>query len=67
MNIPDLSTNAIKALHDKIRECLERDDATPPSQAKPYGVRDTLDWRTQADEFEAELGRRGESCTKIQW
>ncbi len=40
---------------------------TPPGQTKLYCVRDTADWKMQADEFEAELDHRGEKYTKIQW
>jgi hypothetical protein len=67
MDVSKLSLRGLKALHDKIRECLAADDATPPGQTKLYCVRDTADWKMQADEFEAELDHRGEKYTKIQW
>jgi len=66
MNIPLLSTTSIVGLHGRIGWCLAHDDARPV-HAREYGVREDADWRLQADEFQAELHRRGVPFSPIAW
>jgi hypothetical protein len=66
METKELSNNALKCMHGAIRHALDEDDARPTGP-KPYGVRETADWRRQADEFEAELTKRSQLFEPIIW
>jgi hypothetical protein len=60
-----VSTSALKELHQSIQRCLSEDDNTPSGQMKPYGVREFNDWSEHLNEIEAELSNKGESYTPI--
>lgn len=66
MNVPGLSDDSLKNLHDLISEVIKTDDALPKDK-KRFGVREYPDWKKQSDEFEAELHRRGLPFTPISW
>ncbi|MHC8510000.1 MAG: hypothetical protein ACYYKD_11545 [Rhodospirillales bacterium] len=67
MDIPTLTDDSLKTLHNAIRDCLEIDEAIPSGQDKKYGVRQFPDWKKMADEMEAELDKRGKTYTPIPW
>jgi hypothetical protein len=67
MDVPKLSTNGIRMMHDAIGARLKEEDALPAGQPKTYGVRDHADFKKLADEFEAELTKRNIPLTKIVW
>jgi hypothetical protein len=60
-----VSTSALKELHQSIQRCLSEDDNTPSGQMKPYGVREFNDWSEHLNEIEAELSNKWESYTPI--
>lgn len=66
MNIAGLSNETLQALHQLIREKLAADDAAG-NGPKRYGVREYPDWRTQADEFEAQMTERNLQFEPIDW
>lgn len=66
MNIPGFTTQALIELHNKIRECLQKDDENP-SPDKVYEVRSLADWRQVADSIENELASRSVSFLPIHW
>ncbi|MDI9847828.1 hypothetical protein QM467_07150 [Rhodoblastus sp. 17X3] len=66
MNIPELSDQSLRDLHDLIQEAMKTDDQSQ-SVEKPYGVRSFPAWRRQADQFEAELEKRALPYEKINW
>lgn len=61
------SDNAIRLMHDAIRDRLAEEDALPPGAPKTYGVRQHDDFKEQADALEAEFKARGASFTPITW
>lgn len=67
MNIPGFSTNGLKMMYEAAKDALAEDDATPPGQDKPYGVREYADWRGFTDAIEAELDSRNVPYPKIVW
>ena len=66
LNIPALTTPTLLEFHEKIRECLELDDANS-EQEKLYGVREFADWRLLRDAIEKELENRGVTFTPLVW
>lgn len=67
MNIPEFSTNGLRALHQAILDALVKDDNTPSGEEKPYGAREFPDWRKMSDELEAELSKRNVAFQRIPW
>ncbi len=67
VDIKKMSTRGLKAMQLAIRDLLIKEDNQSASEAKVYGLREFSDWKTQADEMEAELDARGEVFTKISW
>jgi hypothetical protein len=66
MNIPGFTSQTLIEFHDKISECLRKDDENQ-SPEKVYGVRSFGDWRNLADSIEAELTQRNVPFTAIHW
>jgi hypothetical protein len=66
MNIRGFTTQTLIEFHNKIRECLQKDDENPSTE-KVYGVRSFKDWRDFSDSIEAELSKRGVQVVKIKW
>ena len=66
MNIPGFTTQTLIEFHQKIHECLDKDDQNPSSE-KLYGVRSFNDWRAFADAVESELTQRNIPFKPIQW
>lgn len=66
MNILELTDQSLKDLHSLIGEAMVADDAASTGP-KPYGVRETSDWKRQADAFEAEMKKRGVSFKELDW
>jgi hypothetical protein len=65
MDITKLSVNGLLMMYGAVRDALSVDDnATGP---KPYGVRDTPDWREWSDGLERELEKRNARFVKIDW
>jgi len=54
MNISGFTTKTLLEFHEKVIECLRRDDDNP-SMEKEYGVRTFHDWRVFSDAIEIEL------------
>lgn len=67
MDVGKLSSAGLKKLHEAVHRAMEIDDKTPPSQDKPFGVRQFSDWKQWSDELEAELQRRNIQFTKVKW
>lgn len=66
MNIAGFTTQTLIEFHDKVRECLRKDDENP-SEEKVYGVRSFNDWRVFRESLETELNQRNVPFTPIQW
>ena len=66
MNIPGFTTQTLIEFHNKISECLQKDDENPSTE-KVYGVRSFSDWRQFADAIETELTNRSASFQPIHW
>jgi hypothetical protein len=66
MNIPGFTTKTLVEFHEKVVECLRKDDENL-SEMKDYGVREYRDWRAFSDAIEAELLSRDVPFTPIQW
>lgn len=67
MDFTKLSERALKAMHEAIDRCLEKDLQNPTQNDPYYGVRDTADWTEWRDAIEAELTRRNLGFTPIIW
>jgi hypothetical protein len=61
------SDNAIRLMHDAIRDRLAEEDRLPVGAAKTYGVREHDDFKEQADALETEFQSRGVHFTPISW
>lgn len=66
MNIPGFTTQTLLEFHEKIRECLNKDDQNPLVE-KVYEVRSCQDWREFVNSLEAELTKRGIQFLPIKW
>ena len=66
MDLKASSTNAVKGLHQAIRNARSADDSHAGPD-KPYGVREYPDWRQWSDALEAELVSRGEPFEPMNW
>ena len=66
MDIPVLTNDLLKTLHNLVREKLIADDALPEGQ-KRWGIREYPDWKQQADVLETELRKRQIFFTPIDW
>lgn len=65
MDMTTLSLDGLRSLHEGIRRALATDDAA--KSPKPYGVREFPGWREWATALEAELDRRNEPFSRLQW
>jgi hypothetical protein len=65
MDFTKLTTAGLLMLHETVRDALLADDST--NGPKPFGVRETPDWRRWSDGIANELIRRGEQFKPIQW
>ena len=65
MEIQNLNSNALLCMQEAVRIALAKDDAT--FGIKPYGVRETPDWRQWADKLEEQLALRGVTFEKVVW
>lgn len=61
----NISSSTLKDFHNSIKECLNKDDATPNGHMKPYGVREYSDWSDHLEKIEAALTKRQEPFTPI--
>ena len=66
-NLKKFSTDGLKKMQKAVYDALQHEDALPPGQPKPYGVRDFPDWRTWSDALEAELTVRNVPFSKVPW
>lgn len=66
MDLTKLSLNGLLMLHSGVRNALAIDDNTT-TEAKPYDVRKTQDWRQWSDALEQELERRNANFQKVVW
>jgi hypothetical protein len=66
LNIPGFTTQTLIEFHEKIRECLDKDDKNP-SPEKVYGVRSFNDWRELSTSVEKELTQRQVVFKLIEW
>jgi hypothetical protein len=66
MNIPGFTTKTLLEFHEKVIECLRRDDENLSAE-KEYGVRTYRDWRVFSDAIEGELKTRNEPFTPVCW
>jgi hypothetical protein len=62
-----LSTKGLHELRNPIVEGLKREDALPAGAAREHGFRRHADFRIWCDAIEAELKRRNESFTEVDW
>jgi len=66
MNISGFTTKTLLEFHEKVIECLRKDDENP-SIEKEYGVRTFHDWRVFSNAIEVELRSRNEPFTPVSW
>lgn len=66
-DITIMSDRGLVGMQRAIRDRLHEEDQLPADQERVYGVREFSDWKTQADEIEAELDRRGIEYEKVPW
>jgi hypothetical protein len=66
MNIPGFTTKTLLEFHEKVIECLRKDDENPLTE-KEYGVRTFRDWRAFSDAIEGELRTRNVPFTSVSW
>ena len=66
MNISGFTTKTLMEFHEKVIECLRRDDENPLIE-KEYGVRTFNDWLVFSDNIEVELRTRNVPFTPVSW
>lgn len=66
VNIGAFSNDGLRSLHSALLEAFVKDEAAPGDK-KPYGVRQTGDWKEWSDALESELQKRHMSFTKVPW
>ena len=66
MNISGFTTKTLLEFHQKIVECLDKDDQNI-SGDKDYGVREFKDWRIFSNSIELELNSRETKFTPVKW